>query len=91
MIEKKTIWICEMCNRVFFRKTEIPSNNIHESKNMDAICRGKVVEKNFISVESLKEAWRKLMDKTNDLHDLECGSCDGDVKEFESVVGVKND
>jgi hypothetical protein len=32
--------------------------------------------------QRVKDAWDKLMDRTDDLHNLECGSCDTEVQEF---------
>lgn len=31
---------------------------------------------------NIRGAWDKLLDKTDDLHDLDCGCCDDDVQEF---------
>jgi len=36
--------------------------------------------------EDILKEWDKLMDKTNLLHDLECGSCDKEVEDFVKML-----
>lgn len=41
----------------------------------------------WMAVDKIQRAWNKLMDKTDELHNLECGSCDDDVEEFIKEMG----
>ena len=45
-----------------------------------------IIKEKDKQIIAIKDAWNKLMDKTDDLHNLNCGSCDDDVIEFERVL-----
>ena len=40
----------------------------------------------WVTLEYLEEQWNNLMDKTDDLHNLDCGSCDKNIQEFKNKL-----
>jgi hypothetical protein len=48
-------------------------------------------KKQWLPAEDVVKAWDKLMEKTDCLHDLDCGSCDKDVEEFIKAIGLKDE
>jgi len=42
----------------------------------------KIFENNFIHKEQLRKEWNKLLKQTVSLHNLKCGNCDKNIKDF---------
>lgn len=59
---------------------------------IDGQIRGKDIvlqgTENWLRQDVMVKAWDTLMEKTECLHDLECGCCDDEVEDFMKVLGL---
>lgn len=45
----------------------------------------------WVRLDDVKQEWTRLMDRTDNLHGLECGSCDDAVRLFTDLLFVRVD
>jgi len=59
---------------------------VNATKSSTNIAKSEFWKRHWLSLGDTKAAWDRLMERTDYLHDLDCGVCDEDVIEFQKFM-----